>query len=193
MGAGDAAFLATLRAEPLPTEFNAGSFDCGEPDLTEYLTDGTAANEELAAFSCCYVVLTDADQFVGYFNVLADSIRLRTKERPAGIVYSSAPAIKLGRMGVDKPFKSKGVGYWILDYVVGLARDLSESVGVRYVTLDSLRQGGLPGWYGRYGFVENLGEQDNRDALFKWFTKKPRLGQADTLSLRYDILLQDEN
>jgi GNAT superfamily N-acetyltransferase len=186
------AFLAALRAEPLTSDFSVQGFDCEEPDLTNYLTDGTAANEELAAFSRCYVVLTDAEEFVGYFNVLADSIRLRGKERPDGIHYSTVPAVKLGRMGVDKSQKKKGVGYWILDYVVGLARELSDQIGVRYVTLDALRKENLPAWYANYGFVQNLGEQDSRDANFKWFRGFQRSGLPSTVSMRYDILLQEE-
>jgi GNAT superfamily N-acetyltransferase len=189
---GDEAFLSALRAEPLPNSLEVDGFDCEEPDLTNYLTDGTAASEELAAFSRCYIVLTDAEEFVGYFNVLADSIRLRGRERPDGIRYSTAPAIKLGRMGVDKSQKRKGVGYWILDYVVGLAREISDEVGVRYVTLDALRKGNLPAWYAKYGFVENLGEQDNRDAIFKWFQGAKRSRLPSTVSMRYDILLQEE-
>ena len=185
-------FLATLRAEPLPREFEALGFDCGEPDLTDYLTDGMAANEELAAFSRCYLVFTDADELVGYFNVLADSIRLRGKERPDGINYSTAPGIKLGRMGVDKPHKKKGVGYWILDYVVGLAREMSASIGVRYVTLDALNEEGLVSWYKRYGFIPNLGEEDRRDAVFKFFQRFKRGEDHENVSMRYDILLQEE-
>jgi hypothetical protein len=40
--------------------------------------------------------------------------------------------------------------------------------------------------------VENLGEQDNRDAIFKWFQGAKRSKLPSTVSMRYDILLQEE-
>ena len=67
-----------------------------------------------------YLVHGDGAELVGYFR------------------YPNAPALKLGRMGVELSHQGKGVGEWILDNVVGLAQLLSEKIGVRYVTLDAL-------------------------------------------------------
>ena len=110
-----------MRAIPLPPAFDAGGFDCGEPELTEYLCDGTAATDEGTSVARTYLVLSE-DQLVGYFTVLADAIRLATKERPKDVPYSSVPALKLGRMGVAVASKKQGIGTWILHYVVGMAR-----------------------------------------------------------------------
>lgn len=189
---GAGAFLDSLTVERLPPGFDPAGFDCGEKDLTDYLTDGTAAADEATAFSCCYVVRTDAGDLVGYFAILADSIRLSGKERPVGVRYSTAPAVKVGRMGVDRAFRGRGVGVWILDYVVGFARTLADNLGVRYVTLDALAKDSLVRWYESYGFVRNKGESDRRDAVLKFFHRfKP--GQAPLhVSMRFDILLRDE-
>lgn len=132
----------------------------------------------------------DGEDLIGYFAVLADSIRLQKKERPGGILYSTAPAIKLGRMGVDRPFRGRGVGVWILDFVVGLARELTARIGVRYVTLDALTRPGLVAWYEDYGFVRNMGEPERRRALAKHLGFKPR--PDSTVSMRYDVLLAGE-
>ena len=148
--------LDSLDVTPIPPSFNAGGFDCGETDLTDYLCDGTAAEDEKSGFSRTYLVQSD-NELVGYFTVLADSIRLKTKERPGGMQYSTAPAIKLGRMGVHKTFRGHKVGTWILDYVVGMARATSRKIGVRYITLDALPAEQLVAWYGYYGFVQNEG------------------------------------
>lgn len=144
-------------------------------------------------FARCYLVTLPDGRLVGYFAVLADSIRLRTKERPKGVRYSTAPALKLGRMGVDRAFRGRHVGTWILDYVVGLARALAaERVGVRYVTLDALGRASLVAWYQRYGFVANEGEADRQVALLK-FLKRLRPGEPlELTSMRFDILLQEE-
>lgn len=180
-------FLDTLEVEPLPPALEAGGFDCEEDELTAYLTDGTAARDQASSVARTYLVRSQGE-LVAYFNVLADAIRLETKEKPDGIVYSSVPALKLGRMGVERGFKKRGVGHWILDYVVGMARATSVSVGIRYVTLDALKKDRLVHWYSSYGFKENKGHA-------KLLAKILKLASKDDLShvsMRYDILLERE-
>jgi predicted GNAT family N-acyltransferase len=184
-------FLASLSVTPLPEGFSADDFDCGEPDLTDYLCDGTAASDEAAGVSRTYLVWSRG-KLVAYFAVLADSIRLRTKERPRGMRYPTAPAVKLGRMGVGNEYKGRDVGVWILDLVVGIARELANQVGVRYVTLDALQRPTLIDWYEEYGFVRNVGAAD----LSKlWLKSLGRFKEGDELqhvSMRFDIKLQEE-
>ncbi|MEX1258397.1 MAG: GNAT family N-acetyltransferase [Gemmatimonadota bacterium] len=185
-------FLSSLHVVALPKEFTAPPFDCGEPDLTDYLCDGTAVTDQLTGFSCSYLVTLPDGELVGYFAVLADSIRLRTKERPKGARYSTAPALKLGRMGVDNGFKGRGVGTWILDFVVGLARSVAEDIGIRYVTLDAMRRDSLVAWYERYGFVRNEGETDREIAVLKFFKRFKSDDGLTHTSMRFDILLEEE-
>ncbi len=188
---GDGGFLETLDVLRVPEGFRAEDFNCGEEDLTAYICDGTSASDEQAGVSVSYCVHSD-EQMVGYFTVLADSIQLQGKERPDGVSYPTLPAVKIGRMGVDQPFQGSGVGYWILDYVVGLARALSEQIGVRYVTLDALNRDELVEWYGEYGFVPNKGEATRRTAYQKFFGRFKPGEDPDHISMRFDILLQEE-
>jgi GNAT superfamily N-acetyltransferase len=91
-------------------------------------------------------------------------------------------------MGVAREYRGNDVGYWILDFVVGMARSLSDTVGLRYVTLDALKQDKLVAWYARYGFVGNAGHS-------KSLAKILNLGHRDDLmhvSMRYDVLLKAE-
>lgn len=176
----------------MPPEFDPGAFDCGEADLTDYLCGGDARRDQRTGFSRTYLIFS-GDQLVGYFTVLADAIRLRTKERPDDIHYPAAPALKLGRMGVHHEYRGRhGVGPWILDYVVGLARRLSKEVGIRYVTLDALPHDALVRWYGQYGFVRNHGEEDLQKVLRELFRKISREKDLSTVSMRFDILLREE-
>jgi len=179
-------FLDTLAVEPLPPALNAGGFDCGELDLTDYLCDGSAENDQKASVSRTYLVRTQAGEIVGYFSVLADAIRLHTKERPDGCNYPSAPALKLGRMGRDVKYRGQDIGRWILDYVVGMARAASVRMGVRYVTLDALKRPKLIAWYKEYGFVENKAH-GNFMARIRNLASRDKL---DHVSMRFDIVLQ---
>lgn len=180
-------FLDTLSVEPLPPAFKAGGFDCGEQELTEYLCDGTADQDQSTSFARTYLVRSNGE-LVGYFSLLADAIRLELKERPLDSRYSTAPAIKLGRMGIDRRFRGQSAGIWILDYIVGLARSLSGAVGIRYVTLDALRKETLVTWYGAYGFAKNKGHEKGLVRILKLASRD----ELQHVSMRFDILLQPE-
>ena len=183
------AFLDTLVVEPLPPAFDAGGFDCGERDLTDYLCDGSAARDQAANVSRTYLVKSEG-QLVGYFSILADALTLAVKERPPDCSYSSAPALKLGRMAVAKEFRRRDVGPWILKAVVGIARQMARTVGLRYVTLDALPADSLVGWYERYGFVRNEGQERRQRILRKEFGSVALAEPLPTVSMRLDILTQ---
>ena len=100
---------------------------------------------------------------VAYFTVLADSIKLDEQERPRDVRYITAPAIKLGRIAVDARFGGRGVGDFVLNYVVGLGRSLAHQIGLRYVTLDALDRPTLISRYERFGFIRNVSPSVSED------------------------------
>jgi GNAT superfamily N-acetyltransferase len=155
--------------------------------MSEYLCEGDVHRDCSASVTKAYIVLLD-EVFVGYFAVLSDSIRLQGKEKPKGIPYPSGPAIKLGRMAVAKEYRGQGIGEWILKYVVGMARDISGTVGVRYVTLDALPRPKLIAWYERNGFVRNKAETRTQKLLRG--LKNPE--DLPHVSMRRDLFLKSE-
>lgn len=50
------------------------------------------------------------------------------------------PALLLGRLAVDKNCRDKGIGTFLCQWVIGLARELATRVGCRYVALHTLPQ-----------------------------------------------------
>ncbi|MFG0253042.1 MAG: GNAT family N-acetyltransferase [Phycisphaerales bacterium JB038] len=183
--------ISTISIEIMPPGFDPGGFDCEEPDITEYLCDGSAARDCDASYSQTYL-LRRGEELVGYFSVLADSIRLQGGEKPDGVRYPTAPAVTLGRMGVDASFRGNGVGTFVLDYVVGMARALSDDIGVRYVTLDALKRDSLVAWYSNYGFVKNKAVKAEWTAVQKFAGRFKKGQEPPTVSMRYDVLLEEE-
>lgn len=176
----------------MPPDFDAGGFDCGEADLTDYLQDGTALSDLLHSYARTYVV-SSGSEFVAYFTILADSIRLEISEKPEGIRYGSAPALKLGRMACDKSFRGRGIGKLMLAYVVGLARQMSGNMGLRYVTLDA-SNANLERYYESYGFVRNRAEVEEKNRRFNVIKKmlkkrgQPTPRPPEYISMRFDIM-----
>ena len=195
------ALLERLTILLMPPAFKAGGFDCGEPEVDEYICDGDAATDEAAAVTRTYLVVDgdrlvgSGDNLVGYVSVMCDAIRLTKEERPTP--YGGAPALKIGRMGVRKEYRGQQVGPWILDRIVGLARNLAKQAGLRYVTLDALPKATLVQWYGRNGFKKNLAEEHFRRVIKRSGSrqlKKKKVEEIEltNVSMRLDILLQQE-
>jgi GNAT superfamily N-acetyltransferase len=168
-----------LEITTLPPGFDPGGFFCIEPELCAYLLDGDAARDHDARVTRTYIVrLKEDGTLVAYFTLLNDAIKLETHERPAGLPYISAPAIKVGRLAVDGRFSGRKVGDVILSYIVGLGRSLGEQIGIRYVTLDALPRPKLIGFYEAFGFVRNVTPATPEDGI----------GVAEEVSMRFDLL-----
>lgn len=192
--------LHELDIELRPPAFNAGGFDCGKEDMNEYLRgsdpsgtdpDGTdAARDAIANVSKTYVV-RHSGQLVAYLTLLADAIRLQAKERPTGIPYPTAPALKIGRIAVDKRYQRQRIGEYLLIYVVGHARRISGEVGCRYVTLDS--HADKVRWYQEFGFVSNDGETAARKAVRFVLSHIGREKELPNVSMRYDLFLPGDH
>lgn len=87
-----------------------------------------------------------------------------------------APALKLGRLGVDHRFSGRDVGVYILSYIVGMGRSLRAQVGLRYITLDALPRPNLIKYYSEFGFVRNITPAIGEDG-----------GDAEEVSMRFDL------
>lgn len=146
--------------------------------MCAYLLEGDATRDHAAGVTRTYIVfLAGTQTVVAYFTLLADSIKLEAHERPPGLPYVTAPAIKLGRFATDEQFSGRRAGHVVLDYVVGLGRSLSTSIGLRYVTLDALPRPPLIAYYEAYGFVRNLTPASPEDGV----------GIAEEVSMRFDL------
>ena len=195
-----AVLVEGLTIQPVPPDFQPGGFSCGEQEVDEYLAE-IALRDELAGVTRTSVV-RDSDAVVAFVSVLTDSIELDLGERP--VPHPTAPALKLGAMGVrtdykKKDFQGRTLGVWLLDWVVGLAWTLSAQAGLRYVTLDSLPKEKLVSWYEKYGFKKNVGETQARQILKHARAKSRSVKDKkveemvlSTVSMRYDIRLKPE-
>ena len=133
--------LSRLRIDKL-SESNieiTGQFDCGDSDLNEFLKDDALKHqkERIAVTYLCFY----EDEVVGYFSWLTDAIEIMGKDKrvfkKTGMNYRTYPAIKLGRLAIDKKYAKSGVGSYLVRIMVKNAINLSEKVGCRYITVDA--------------------------------------------------------
>jgi hypothetical protein len=132
-----------------------------------------------------YVILLNSNIFA-YFTIAADSIQTKNilpgddkVLKGKGINYKSLPALKLGRLAVDVKYQNNVLGSYLLENIIRKAQDLSESFGLRYITVDAYIQS-LSFYIERYFILFPKEEKKIRK-----YHENP--GENDTVSIYIDL------
>ncbi len=130
------------------------SFDCGDDDLNEFLKDDALnyMKEKIAVTYLCFY----ENKLAGYYSLSNDAIEIKGKAKKILEKLKKRqrtyPAVKIGRLGIDRRFVRKGVGTKIIDVVVGVAMVHSKEVGCRYISVDAYNQPDVIAFYQKNGF-----------------------------------------
>lgn len=137
--------------ERLTTQHNVKNFDCGKPDLNDWLVRQARNSEGRSART--YVAAVD-NEVVGYYCLAAGSV-IRA-ELPKASLRRNAPdqlpVIVLGRLAVDLKFASRGFGKGLLKDGLLRCLNVSEAVGARAVLVHAI-DGDACGFYRKFGFL----------------------------------------
>jgi GNAT superfamily N-acetyltransferase len=186
-----------------PNIHDVSGFDSDDSDINEFLQQ-EAWKYQADHISHTRLAYLD-DRLVGYITLLTDCIILQTPEKKKVLkeardqhqtVYTF-PAIKIGRLGVQKGLQRSGVGTHLLRYTVGVVVRLNRelNVGCRFITLDAYPKS--VSFYERKNFVFNKHYKSTRqkqklfsrilDCLLR---RAPK--EEGNRSMRYDILKSPE-
>jgi len=162
----------------LTQDYTIKPFNCEDDDLNGFLFDNAKpASKELIAIT--YLLETDTNT-IGFFcvsndKITADDTRGRTIFSTFRLLkfqdtefdsMHSYPAVKIGRLGVDKAYQGQGFGRWILDYLKFSFID-NNKTGCRFITVDAYERS--LGFYERSDFIY-LTEKDNgKDTRLMYF------------------------
>lgn len=133
-------------------------FDCGEEDLNDFLlSDSKDYLHRLV--SVTYLIESD-NRTVAFFSVSNDRVTISDTDKatwrkikklfPHAKHRSDYPAVKIGRLAVDKEYKGQHIGSDILSYVKRLFVT-NNRTGCTFITVDALRCA-IP-FYLKNGFV----------------------------------------
>ena len=120
---------------PLTEKHDVADFDCGEPDLDDWLKHRALKNE--SRFSRTYVVC-DENRVVAYFCIAAASV-----ERAAapGKVRRNAPDMipvsVIGRLAVSLAYAGRGLGSDMLSDALRRIAVASQSIGIGAVLVQA--------------------------------------------------------
>jgi hypothetical protein len=154
--------LSDLEIIPFdPAQHDVSNFDCGDEDLNDFLKND-ASKFQADHLSHTQIVLLNGI-LVAYITLLADCIILQTSEKKKTLTEARAyhqsmytfPAIKIGRIGVQKEFRRSGVGTQLLIYTIGLVVRMNRELNIacRFITLDAYPES-VP-WYEKKNFKFN--------------------------------------
>jgi GNAT superfamily N-acetyltransferase len=154
--------LSDLDIRKISPDDNVSSFDCGDEDLNEFIRDD-ALKQLNAKINVTYLCRYKR-QVVAFFTLSADSIKIYIDDlqgfKDKDIPYKEFPAVKIGRLAVCNPYQSKGVGTNLILLIIGRAFELSDHLGIRYISVDAYKDS--VSFYKRKYFTEFIHDDETR-------------------------------
>ena len=163
----------------LTEDYPIKPFDCEDEDLNDFLfNEAVPYQKELLATT---FVMENDKQTLGYYSLLNDSLQLKEEMFTSKSQFrkflrelmpypkrhlKTIPALKIGRLAIDKTFKGKGLGRVIIDTIINHCIDLNEDQACRVITVDAYAQ--AVNFYHKIGFefLTKLDEKEETRLMF---------------------------
>ena len=139
--------------EALDQGHDRRTFDCGIVSLNRYFAEFVTQDVRRRVATCYVAVATETDAVAGYYTLAASAIAL--DELPSGLAkrlprYPTIPAIRLGRLAVDRRFQRRGLGATML--FDALERGSRAEIAAFAAVVDAIDDAAVA-FYRHHGFV----------------------------------------
>jgi len=154
------------------------SFDCGNTALNEFLLESNVCKQNatyhtIELLSVTYILeQPETHAIIAYFSLLHDKIEREftdsatwnrlSRKIPNAKRKSSYPALKIGRLAINKPFQGQGIGGKILHFIEQYYLK-KQIAGCRYITVDAL-QSAMP-FYEKHRFQKMVSSEKDETIL----------------------------
>lgn len=149
----------SLRIEKLSKkhEGTIKSFETDTKELKDFLVEDAIKNQEMAISTTYLWFHIPTNKLAGYLTILNDAIRVHGTRvggsfLDKGVSYKTLPALKIGRMCVDRNFLRKGIGTYMIYHTIKRAVEISDKAGCRFIVLDAKSATGAIRFYKKTGF-----------------------------------------
>ncbi len=108
---------APFRLEPLSREHDRASFGCGEEALDRYFQTLVTQDIRRRIANCFVAVEAGKGLLAAFYTIAAGSIAVRdlpAEEASRLPRYPTLPAVRIGRLAVDRRFHGRGLGSALL-------------------------------------------------------------------------------
>jgi ribosomal protein S18 acetylase RimI-like enzyme len=143
---------APFRLAPLGAEHDRGSFQCGEEALDRYFKTQATQDIRRRIANCFVAVDAATNQVAAYYTLAAASIPfvdLPAEEAKRLPRYPTLPAVRIGRLAVDKKFQGRGLGGALL--IDAVRRSLQSPPAVWTLLVDAKHDKAVA-FYEKFGF-----------------------------------------
>lgn len=145
-------------------------FDCGDDDLNDFLIN--KAKKYYSEHLATTFIIEDANITVAYYSILNDSLRIENEKFASktkfkrflkNLVSHSKrhlkyyPAVKIGRLAVNKDVQNTGLGKIIINNIIKYSIEINEKCACKLITVDAYSKS--LAFYEKSGF-EYLTEMD---------------------------------
>ncbi len=146
------------REEPIGRHHDRGGFDCGSPELDEYLRRYARQNHESGgAKTFVAVALAEPARVLGFYSISPGAIAFArvpaTLTRRLG--RYDVPVFRLGRLAVDRSVQGQGLGGDLLLAAGERALAVASEVGGVALAIDA-KDAAAARWYERLGALPLL-------------------------------------
>jgi ribosomal protein S18 acetylase RimI-like enzyme len=143
---------APFLLKPLDAAHERAAFDCERQALNRYLRE-QATQDIRRRVAACFVALDDAQRIAGYYTLASASLLLA--DLPASIGkklprYPTVPAVRMGRLAVDRGFKGQGLGGALL--ADALSRAARAEIAAYALMVDA-KDESAAAFYRHHGFL----------------------------------------
>lgn len=146
------------REEPISRRHDRKRFDCGAPDLNEYLARYARQNHESGGAKTFVAVPTaGATRVLGFYSISPGTIEFARV--PANLTKKlgryDVPVFRLGRLAVDRSVQRQGLGGDLLLAAGERALAVASQVGGVAIAIDAKDDKAVR-WYQRFGALPLL-------------------------------------
>jgi GNAT superfamily N-acetyltransferase len=141
--------------QPISRHLDLGSFDCGAPALNDYLQKYARQNHDRNISKTFAAIERGRGRKVfGFYTLVASEIDAKTipTTHSKNLPRYPVPAVRIGRLAVDKQSQGQGISEELLWDALGKANHLSNEVGIYVVVVDAKDEKAIR-FYHQYGFV----------------------------------------
>jgi GNAT superfamily N-acetyltransferase len=140
---------------PISRQLDLESFDCGSRALNDYLQKYARQNHDRNISKTFVAVEKDGGRkALGFYTLVASEIDAQSIPTSLSkhLPRYPVPAVRIGRLGVDKRHKGRGIGGELLWDAFCKANRLSDEVGIYAVVVDAKDENAVR-FYHKYGFA----------------------------------------
>jgi ribosomal protein S18 acetylase RimI-like enzyme len=141
-----------FRFESLGEEHDRSAFHCGEEALDRYFQTQVTQDIRRRITNCFVVIEAITARVAAYYTLSAASVTLT--ELPSAVTkrlprYPTLPAVRIGRLAVNKEFQGRGLGAAMLMNAVH--RTMQDAAAAFTLLVDAKNDGAVA-FYKRQGF-----------------------------------------